>query len=268
MTQTYPSPQKPTTKRRSNTPRTVVALLLREMSTTYGRSALGYFWAILEPVAGIALMTIVFSFALRAPAIGTNFPLFFASGILPFIAYTDSTQKVAQSLQFSRSLLFYPGVTFVDALFGRFLMSFMTNVMVSTILFSGLIIWFDLRLIIDMPAIALGFSMAFALGIGIGTLNCFLLASSQGWARVWGVLNRPLFLISCVFFLFDTIPLPYRDWLWWNPLIHIVGTVRSGIYATYDAPYASPLYVFSISLICGATGMLLLRRYHKDLLNM
>jgi capsular polysaccharide transport system permease protein len=248
-------------------PRTVVALLLREMSTTYGRSALGYFWAILEPVAGIALMTLVFSYALRAPAIGTNFPLFFASGILPFIAYTDSSQKIAQALRFSRSLLFYPGVTFIDAIFGRFLMSFMTNVMISLFLFTGIIVVFDLRLIIDMPSIALGFSMAFALGAGIGTLNCFLLTSFPTWERVWAVMNRPLFLVSCVFFLFDTIPLPYRDWLWWNPLVHVVGAVRRGIYSTYDAPYVSPLYVYAVSLVCMALGLLLLRRYHKDLLN-
>ena len=268
MTQTYPKPQKPIVHRRSSTPRTVAALLLREMSTTYGRSALGYFWAILEPVGGIALMTVVFSFALRAPALGTNFPMFFASGMLPFLAYSDCAAKVAQSLQFSRALLHYPGVTFVDTLSGRFLMSFMTSVMVTLFVFTGIIVVFELRLILDIPKIVLGFTMVFALGLGIGTLNCFLLTASPGWARIWAVLTRPLFLVSCIFFVFDTIPQPYRDWLWWNPLVHVVGAVRAGIYATYDAPYVSPIYVFSISLICGAVGLLLLRRYHKDLLNM
>ena len=53
--------------RRSSTPRTLVALVMREMSTTYGRSALGYLWAILEPVAGIMLLTAIFSLAFRAP---------------------------------------------------------------------------------------------------------------------------------------------------------------------------------------------------------
>ena len=267
MIQSHPSPQKPQLRRRTGMPRTVTALLLREMSTTYGRSALGYLWAILEPVAGIALMSFVFSYAFRSPAIGTNFPLFFATGMLPFAAYGDTTQKVSQALRFSRSLLFYPGVTFIDALLARFLMSFMTYIMIAVLVFTGIVLIFDLRLIIDVPAIILGFSMAFALGAGGGTLNCYLLMAFPIWERIWAVLNRPLFIVSCIFFLYDTVPMPYKDWLWWNPIIHLVGAVRRGIYATYDASYVSPLYVFSVSLVCMAAGLLLLRRHHKDLLN-
>jgi capsular polysaccharide transport system permease protein len=253
--------------RRTSTIRTIIALLLREMSTTYGRSALGYLWAILEPVGGIALMSIVFSYALRAPALGTNFPLFFASGMVPFVAYMDASNKIAVSLRFSRSLLFYPGVTYVDALIARLVMSMMTQVMIAAVVFSGIIFFFNADVILNVPAMALSFAMAFSLGLGIGTLNCYLLSVYPIWERTWAILNRPMFIISCIFFLFDTIPQPYRDYLWWNPLIHVVGIMRKGIYATYDATYVSPLYVFSLSLITFAMGLLLLRRYHKDIVN-
>ena len=48
-------------------PRIVMALMLREMATTYGRSAGGYLWAILEPILGIALLSVIFSLALARP---------------------------------------------------------------------------------------------------------------------------------------------------------------------------------------------------------
>ena len=245
----------------------MIALLLREMSTTYGRSALGYAWAILEPVAGIALMSLIFSYAFRAPAIGTNFALFFASGMLPFVAYNDTQQKVSVALRFSKNLLFYPGVTFVDALLARFLMNMLTQVMIISLVLAGIILAFDLNVIIEIPAVTLALLMAFSLGMGVGTLNCYLLSVYPLWERAWAILNRPLFLVSCVFFLFDTIPQPYQDWLWWNPLIHVVGQLRHGIYPTYTASYVSPLYVFAISLVTFATGLLLLRRYHRDIMN-
>ena len=248
-------------------PRTVTALLLREMSTTYGRSALGYLWAILEPVAGIALMSFVFSYAFNSPAIGTNFPLFFATGMLPFSAYGDTTQKVSQALRFSRSLLFYPGVTFIDALLARFLMSFMTNIMIAVLVFTGIVLIFDLRLIIDVPAIILGFSMAFAFGAGVGTLNCYLLMAFPIWERIWAVLNRPLFIVSCIFFLYDTVPMPYKDWLWWNPLIHVIGQMRRSFYPQYAGEYVSYTYVFGLGLGLFALGLALLVRYHRDLQN-
>lgn len=248
--------------------RVIIALMLREMSTTYGRSALGYLWAILEPAAGVLLMTLVFSFAFRSPSIGTSFPLFFASGILPFTAYMDLHGKVSTAVRFSKPLLFYPGVTFIDALIARTVLNLITQILIALFVFSGIIVGYNLNIILDLPGVALGFAMAFSLGLSIGTLNCYLLTIYPLWERAWAVMNRPLFLISCIFFTFDTVPKPYQDWLWWNPLVHVVGQTRAGIYSTYDASYASPLYVFTLSGITLAVGMLLLRRYHRDLINM
>ncbi|TCP60572.1 capsular polysaccharide transport system permease protein [Rhodovulum bhavnagarense] len=263
-----PLPRGPArTPRRTGTARVVAALVLREMSSTYGRSALGYVWAILEPVAGIFLLTFIFSLAFRSPGIGTSFPLFFASGILPFMLYMDISQKVSTSIRFSRQLLFYPGVTFLDAIIGRLILNTFTQTMVSVIVLAGIIMIYDLDVILEPVRIAVAFSMAIALGLGIGTLNCFLLSVFPVWERTWAILNRPLFIVSCIIFLYDSVPMPYREWIWWNPLVQVVGTSRDGIYATYDASYVSELYVFGVSAICFALGMLLLYRYNRDILN-
>src|SRR5690606_17476223 len=110
--------------------RSVFALMLREMSTTYGRSPGGYLWAVGDPVAGVLLLSIVFSLAFRSPPLGTNFPLFYATGFLPFMAYTELTMKIGQAIRYSRPLLTYPTVTFVDALLSRLLLNLLTNVVI------------------------------------------------------------------------------------------------------------------------------------------
>lgn len=254
-------------RKRTGTVQTVIALMLREMSATYGRSALGYLWAVLEPVAGIFLLTFIFSLGFKSPSLGTNFPLFFATGILPFMAYMDISNKMSVSLRFSKQLLFYPGVTYTDALIARFILNVITSIMIAVILLPLIIIVYDLNVIVDMRAIAWGYTLTFALGAGVGTLNCFLLSVFPIWERAWAVLNRPLLIISGVIFLFDTVPLPYRDWMWWNPLIHPIGLVRKGIYSTYDATYVSSVFVMAVSGIALALGLLLLRRYHRDIIN-
>ncbi|MGY9045547.1 hypothetical protein P775_06750 [Puniceibacterium antarcticum] len=253
--------------RRFVTLRVIVALMLREMSTTYGSSALGYLWAIMEPVLGILLMTLIFSFTFNAPSLGTSFALFFASGIMPFMAYMDISSKVAYSLRFSSKLLFYPGVTFVDAMIARTLLNAMTQFLISGLVFSGILVAYDIDVILDIPEIALGFSMALSLAVSVGTLNCYLLSLYPIWERIWAILNRPMFMVSCVLFTFDTVPMPYRDWLWWNPLVHVIGQMRGGIYATYDNSYVSPLYVFGLSLTLLAPGLLLLRRHYRNIIN-
>ncbi|MBW0158231.1 ABC transporter permease [Sedimentimonas flavescens] len=258
-----PRPAQP--PRRRGAGRAIAALILREMSTSYGRSALGYLWALLEPVAGIMLMALLFSLAFSAPPLGTNFALFYASGILPFLTYLEISQKVAVSLRFSRALLAYPGVTFLDAVLARFAINAVTMVTVALVIYGLLFSIYRINAILDLPAIALGFALCFALALGVGTLNCYLLTAFPLWERAWAVLNRPLFIVSCVFFVYDSVPEPYRGWLWWNPLVHVIGQTRKGFYAGYEGAYLSPLYVLTVSAICFAAGLIALRRYHRDI---
>ncbi len=262
------TPQKPRSKtlRAFPTLRTVLALMLREMSTTYGRSPGGYFWAILEPVGGIALMSMVFAIAFHAPALGINFPMFYATGIVPFLLFNNLTSKQAQSLTFSKALLAYPNVTFADALLARFLLNLITQLMVGYIIFIGLLTLFETRTRPDLVTIIQCYLMVATLAIGVGTMNCYLFNAFPSWQQAWSILTRPLFIVSCIFFLFETVPQPFRDYLWWNPLVHVVGLMRRGFYPSYDASYVSFVYVLALGGGLFLTGLVFLRRYHKDIL--
>lgn len=246
--------------------RSIAALVLREMATTYGRSPGGYLWAILEPTAGIALLSVIFSLGFRNPAIGTNFALFYATGLVPLVFFTAISNRVGLAVIYSRQLLAYPSVTFLDAILARFILNALTQVLVAYVIFTGILFIFDVRVILNFPAIAASLVMSGLLALGIGTLNCFLFTKFAVWQQVWSILTRPLFLVSSVFMLFDQIPAWARDWLWYNPIIHTVGMMRHGFYSTYHATYVSVAYVMGVSLVCGAAGLLLLHRHRYDLL--
>jgi capsular polysaccharide transport system permease protein len=247
--------------------RTILALVLREMSTSYGRTSLGYLWAFIEPVAGIALLTLVFSAIGAHPPVGTSFALFYATGLLPFTIYSGITSKVATSLRFSAPLLFYPGVTFVDAMLARLILNGLTETVVFTTVITLIIVGQGLDVILDIPALVLGIAMILALATGIGSLNCFLMAMFPVWERAWAILNRPVVIISCIFFPLHSVPLPWRDYLWFNPIVHLVGQIRSGVYPTYDAAYVSPLYIFGLSAGLTMMGLIMLTRYKSYILN-
>lgn len=246
--------------------RAIAALILREMSTTNGRSPGGYLWAILEPAAGIALLTVIFSMAFRQPAIGSNFALFYASGLIPLTVFTSIVNRVGQSVSYSRQLLVYPSVTYVDAILARFLLNMLTQLLVAAVVFCGILIIFDTKTILNIPAIAASIALAGALALGIGTLNCFLTTKFPIWQQLWSILTRPLFIISCVFMLYDQLPDWARDWLWYNPIVHTVGMMRHGFYSTYHATYVSPAYVIAVSLLTGTVGLVLLYSHRHDLL--
>ncbi|UWQ19679.1 ABC transporter permease [Jannaschia sp. M317] len=246
--------------------RTIGALMLREMSTTYGRSPGGYLWSFAEPIGGVALLTLVFSAITRTPPIGSNFPIFFATGFLPFALYGAVVGNVSASIRYSKPLLAYPGVTYVDAIIARLLLTVITQVLVTIIIFSMIMLIFDLQLYIDYLLVLRGLLMAAVFGLGVGLANCYPVSVYPIWQTIWAVLNRPLFIVSGIFFLIDPLPEKLRSALLLNPIAQAIMQTRNGMFDTYDALFVSEIYVYTVSLVLGALGMLALNRYYNEIL--
>jgi len=246
--------------------RAIIALMLREMATTYGKSAGGYLWVILEPVLGIALLSFVFSLAFRAPSLGTDFVIFYATAYLPYFMYMDISRKVGSSIIFSRPLLTYPAVTFMDAILARFLLTLITHIVVFYILITGIELVFRTHTIHNYSYMVSAMVMAAMLGLGIGSLNCFLWTIFPAWERMWGILNKPLFLLSGVLYVYEDIPTAYQKFLWFNPVIHVTAEMRKGFYPTYRGDFISPFYVYGIAFISMALGFFLLFHFHKRIM--
>ena len=254
-------------KRRFATQRTVMALVLREMSTQYGRTPGGYLWAILEPLAAILFLSIGFSLVMRTPALGTSFLLFYATGFLPFDLYNRIASTTGRALNFSKPLLKYPAVTWLDAILARFFLNSLTGTIVAILLLGGILAVIDSRAVLDPAPILSAMGLSMLLGLGVGTLNSVLLGLFPLWEVTWSILTRPLFLASGIFFLYDDLPPMAQNILWYNPLMHITGLMRTGFYPTYSGAYISLPYVILLSMTLLAMGLILMGRYHQDILN-
>jgi capsular polysaccharide transport system permease protein len=265
--QTAPATRPPAAARRSfRSLRAIAALMLREMATRYGRSPGGYVWALLEPLGAIAILAIGFSLIIRSPSLGNSFLLFYATGFMPFILYQDLSNHVARSVNFSRALLYYPVVTWVDALAARFVLNTLTGILVAAIVLGLVSLFTETRMTLDLVPILRAMALAILLGGGIGVLNCALFGLFPVWMQVWSIATRPLFLVSGVFFLYEDMPATAQSILWWNPLIHIIGIMREGFYVSYQASYASVLFVALTGLLALFFGVVLMGRYHRDIL--
>lgn len=240
--------------------RVIAALILREMAANYGRSWGGYVWAILEPAASIALLALIFSLALQNPPLGTSFVLFYATGVIPYFLFNAVTTAVGTSVQANRGLLTYPVVSALDTVVARLVLEVLTYTMVAAILLPAIVILDRAVVQFDLLAVVIGLTLAAMMGLGVGLMNAVIFAYWPTWKNVWAVLRRPLFIASGIMFVFSAVPQPFQDWLWWNPLIHVIGQMRLGFYATYDGDYISWVYIILVSLgLTAVFGFLLCR---------
>ncbi len=262
-----PSRRRPGVVPHGRTHRIVAALVLREMVTTYGRSPGGWLWALLEPIAAIALLAFAFSLVFRDPPLGRDFALFYATGFLPYMVFHDISGKVAGALRFSKPLFSFGRVRLFDAIIARAILNALTHAIIGVIVLTALIILSQTDTALAPGQIASAYGLALALAVGCGVLNCYLFAAFPAWERLWNIALRPLFIVSGVIFLLEDVPAAYQPYLLANPLFHVTGIMRAGVFPTYDPNYPSPVFVLAIAAFVLVIGLLLLDAFSDEVLH-
>jgi len=148
----------------------------------------------------------------------------------------------------------------------KFVLNFMTMLLIAVILYSSIILGLGLYVVLDLAYVVRGFVLAALLGTGVGALNCVVFGFFPTWKNVWGVLTRPLFLISGILFTYESVPREFQAVLWWNPLIHVTAVMRAGFYGSYHPDFVSYPYVLGIALGLFVVGIHLMRRHASFLI--
>lgn len=252
---------------KTSAPRSIAALMLREMTARFGRKPGSYVWAVLQPLAIIMILGYGWSLLMRTPSLGTSFLLYKATALLLLQIFRNTATLVGKGLNFSRSLLAYPGVTWIDALLARFILNALIGVIVAWIILAGIIFFEDVRNVLDWSKIILAVTLTCLFGLGFGVLNCFLFERFVIYENLWSIMTAPLMIISGVIIHYEHMPYQAQQVLWYNPLLHLTGLLRDGIYPTYRPEYISLPYIMLWVLVPMVLGLLLVRRHHRDLIN-
>lgn len=245
--------------------RVTAALIVREMSTRFGSKPGGYLWAIFDPVAHVAIMTLVFQAIARIPALGLSFPLFFASGYLPFTFYLRMSSFMAGTMKANKALLSYPVVSPFDAILSRFILQLTTDALVALVILLAIVELSGATQAMNVSGMVEAAGAAALLGLGVGTINIVMFARFSLYEQIFGIISRPLFMISGVFFLPDSLPNPFRDYILYNPLVHIIMWFRSSMYSEYRADGLDKGYVIEFALVCFVAGLMLLTASMREI---
>ncbi|WP_350335614.1 ABC transporter permease [Coralliovum pocilloporae] len=236
--------------------RVLGALVLREARATYGDTKFGLLWAIAEPAAGIALLVTIFSAVGRHPALGQHFAMFFATGILAFTLYKHLSSKLMKALQQNQSLLSYPVINELDILIARIVVIVVTNIAIMLVFFSVLNVTGYGHYPKDIATLLMAFFSGVLLGVGVGVCNLVLFRLFAVWSRVETIISRPMFFISGIFFIPDSMPPNIRYFLSWNPVVHLIDWFRTAFYPTYHAFTLEKWYLLTFGLTLTVLGLI------------
>jgi capsular polysaccharide transport system permease protein len=227
----------------------VGALMLREVRTRFGRHRLGYVWALVQPALHIGTWFVIRSVLRQSGgAADMSGLLFLATGIVPFLSFSDVASFVKGSISANRPLLAFPPVRNIDAIVARFLLESATMIIVGTATFAFLMWIGEAGWPARFDQVALATGGVLLLGLGFGAFNSIAALLSPTYGKLLASLQRILYFTSGLFFSPESMPKEVLWWLSWNPVLHGVELFRMGYSSLYISSVASIWYLLAWAL--------------------
>jgi lipopolysaccharide transport system permease protein/teichoic acid transport system permease protein len=215
----------------------LLQLARRDFKIKYARNYLGLAWAVLEPLALLVIMLIVFTY-LRHRGDREEFPfaVYMLTGMAGFDFVSKSLHSATNSIRsysFMIKLLHIPTILipFISIMSTFFTHLIVVGIAIIIIMFHGFgFSWYWFQLVYFMFA-----SWMFL--TGVTRLTASLVIFVQDLQYVIGIVLRGLFFLTPIFWSIDMFPEQYRIYFKLNPLYHIVEGYRMSL--LYNKPFWS-----------------------------
>jgi ABC-type polysaccharide/polyol phosphate export permease/predicted Zn-dependent protease len=246
--------------------RVVHALIIRETRTRFGDSALGYGWALLEPILHILMLSLVFAVLMHGrPPIGTQFFIFYYTGIIPYHLFIHTSSSMTYAVTANGSLLQLPLVGTFDVIVARGLLELVTDLLVAVILLAGFGALGLAVLPNDFAGLAGALAAVWLFGCGCGFINAVINAFFKSWDKIWAQFTRILYFCSGIFYVPGMMPDWIRDILAWNPVLHAVDWFRSSFFVDYQPHWLDRSYLVAVAGLTLLVGLGLERGLRRRL---
>lgn len=238
------------------------ALFMREALARVAAGRAGWLWLVLEPVAHVAFLMLLFALIQRGNVPGANFAIFTAIGLLGFKFFIYAGQRSAAALSANRGLLGYRQVKPVDTVLVRAALEGVINLFITVVLLAGAaLVGFD-ALPHDPIRVLEAFVLLWMLGTGFGLTVSVGTALIPEIEKIMGLISTPLYFASGVFFSPGMLPPTAQQWLLYNPLVHGLEVARSGFFPRYHLVQGVSInYLAAFSIGFLLLGLSLHRRF-------
>lgn len=225
------------------------ALALKELRVRYKRSVLGFFWALLNPLFTMLILTAVFSKVMRVAV--DHYSIFLISALLPWTFFSQAASYSAESIVANGELLkkvqvaksVFPVAAVVSNII-NFLLSLIPLLLLIVVLrFPLHWTW------VYLPVPLLGLFL-FTLGFGffVAAANVFF----RDVSHILQIVLSAWFYLSPIIYSLDFLPPHWKFYFKLNPMLYVLNGFRLSI---YYGLLPSPQSV-AASLACGVAALL------------
>lgn len=238
-------------------------LAWRDLKVRYKQTVIGVAWAVLQPLAMMAVFTIFFGRLARLPSDGLPYPLFALSALLPWGLFARVLASSADSLIRDQRLIskvYFPRLIVPLSTSLAALVDFAISLVLLIALMAAYRVNVDIRILV-LPLLTLLLLVA-ALGVGfwLSALN----VEFRDVQQTLPFLTQLWFFLTPVVYPTSMLPEGFRILYALNPMVGVVEGFRWSLLGT-AAPLPSAIWVSTLSaLALFVTGLLYFRSRERS----
>ncbi len=204
-------------------------LMLRDVQVRYKQTVLGAAWAVIQPLAMMAVASVFFGRLLGVAAkVPVPYPIFFFSGMIAWTFFSGAVAAASMSLVNNAAMLrkiYFPRLIVPVASIGVPAI----DLIVSALVLVAMMIWYDVPVtwqLMLLPALS---ATMIAAALGVGLLLAALNVAYRDFRYVVPFMLQLWFFVTPVIFPVTIVPVQWQWLLQLNPMGGTIEAFRAAI---------------------------------------
>ena len=239
--------------------RVIKALILRELTTRFGRENIGFLWIMAEPLLFAVLVGLMWR-ALKGPfEAGVSVIAFTITGYIPLVLFRSTINRSVSSFTANGGLLYHRQIKLLDLILVRFIVEFIGHMMAYLFIAIALISLDIFPVPFDIGFVLLGWVYYSLFTLSVALVVAPLSELSEVIEKFIPVTTYIMVPLSGAFFFVSSLYPAAAEVVLWSPPVHGMEMMRYGVFGPSVDPQYDFLYPLKFCLPCMAIGLLLCR---------
>lgn len=242
----------------------IMALLLREMSTRFGRENLGFAWLFVEPAMLGGAVGLLHHLSGHGLPGGIDIFSFWVLGYIPYFVFRAIVNRAPVAIMSNQTLLFHRRITILDIMFSRNLLEAAAVLgamgVFVLILGSATDTW-----PVQPAKVVAGMALMIGLAHGLSLLIAAGSVYSELFERLTHLVTYLSLPLLGAFYMVFWLPTEFQEYALWIPTVHCFELVRDGQFGDAVPTFYDIRYVLGWIAVLNLFGMAALRKARRDL---
>jgi capsular polysaccharide transport system permease protein len=245
--------------------RVIHALMIRELTTRFGRENIGFLWIMAEPLLFAGLVGIIWRLTKGPEEHGMGIIAFVATGYIPITLFRHGVSRSVAVFTANSSLLYHRQVKIVDFILVRFIIEALGGMMAYVFMATVLILFNEFPIPSDIGLLIAGWFIyaffCFSLCLVIAPLS----EVSEAMEKFIPVATYIMIPFSGLFYMVSWASPAVREYLLWSPFVNGMEMMRKGVWGDQITAHYNIWNPIICSIVATTIGLVLCRSVRRTL---